>query len=60
MAGTAAAKTVSEHQSSAEMAALRHTIRDEAFKEDAESFVHTMVTQHPDWDLFYLGDHLTT
>ena len=57
-AGTAAAKAISEYQSSAEMAALRQTIRDEAFKEAAESFAYTTATQHPDLDLSYLGDHL--
>ena len=35
-AGTAAAKAVSEYQSSAKMAALRQTIRDEAFEEAVE------------------------
>ena len=54
----AAAKAVSEYQSLAEMAALRQTIRDKAFKKVAESFAYTTATQHPDWDLSYLGDHL--
>ena len=57
-AGAAVAKAVSEYQSSAEMAALRQTIQDEAFEEAAESFVYTIATQHPDGDLSYLGDHL--
>ena len=57
-AGAAATKAVSEYQSSAEMATLKQTIRDEAFEEATESFVCTTVTQHPDWDLSYLGDHL--
>ena len=42
------------------MAALRQTIRDEAFEEAGESFAYTTTTQHPDWDLSYLGDHLAT
>ena len=56
--GTAAAKAISEYQSSAEMAALRQTIWDEAFEEAAESFTYTTATQHSDWDLSYLGNHL--
>ena len=56
--GTAVAKVISEYQSSAEMAALRQTIRDEAFEEAAESFAYTTATQHPDWDLSCLGNHL--
>ena len=42
------------------MAALRQTIRDEAFEEAAESFAYTTAIQHPDWNLFYLGDRLAT
>ena len=42
------------------MAALRQTIRDEAFKEAAESFAYTTAVPHPDWDLSYLGNHLAT
>ena len=57
-ARVAAANTSSEYQSSAEMATLRQTIRDEAFKEAVESFAYTMTTQHSDWDLAYLGYHL--
>ena len=57
-AGTAAAKAVFEYQSSTEMATLRETIRDEAFEEVAESSAYTTTTQHPDWDLSYLGDDL--
>ena len=56
--GTTAAKAVSEYQSLAEMAALRQTIRDEAFEEAMESFTYTTEVQHPNWDLSYLGDHL--
>ena len=59
-AGVTAANMVSEYQSSTEMAALRQTIWDEAFKEVAESFAYTTATQLPDWDLAYLGDHLVT
>ena len=40
------------------MAALRQTIQDEVFEEAAESFAYTTATQHPNWDLSYLGDHL--
>ena len=54
----AATKTVFEYQSSAEMAALRQTIRDEAYEEVAELFAYITMVQHPDWDLSYLGDHL--
>ena len=53
-----ATNDVSEYQSLAEMAALRQTIRDEAFEEAVESFAYTTATQHPDWDLAYLVDHL--
>ena len=56
--GTAAAKAVSEYHSSAEMAALRQTIQDEAFEEARESFAYTTAVHHPDWDLSYLGHHL--
>ena len=55
---TATMKAVSEYQSSAEMAALKQTIRDETYKEAAESFAYTTTVQHPDWDLSYLGYHL--
>ena len=57
-AGIAIAKAVSEYQSLAKMAELRQTICDEAFEEAAESFAYTTTTQHLDWDLSYLGDHL--
>ena len=57
-AKVAAANVVSKYQFSAEMAALKQTIRDEAYEEAAESFAYTTVTQHPDWDLAYLGNHL--
>ena len=57
-AGTVTAKAVSEYQSLAEMAALKQTIRVEAFEEATESFAYTTTIQHPDWDLSYLGDHL--
>ena len=57
-AKAAAVNAVSEYQSSAEMAALKQTIHDEAYEEVVESFVYTTVTQHLDWDLAYLGDHL--
>ena len=56
--GTATVKTVSEYQSSAKMAALKQTIRDETYEEAVESFVYTTTIWHPDWDLSYLGDHL--
>ena len=59
-ARTAVAKAIFEYQSSAEVAALRQTIWDEAFEEAAESFTYTTTVQHPDWDLSYLGDHLAT
>ena len=49
---------VFEYQSSAEMAALRQTIQDEALKEPVESFAYTTIVQHPDSDMAYLGDHL--
>ena len=57
---TVVAKTVFEYQSSSEMAALRQTIQDEAFEEVVESFAYTTATQHPDWDLSYLGNYLAT
>ena len=53
-----AAKAVFEYQSSTEMTVLKQTIHDEADEEAAEPFMYTTVTQHPDWDLAYLGDHL--
>ena len=53
-----AINAVSEYQSSAEMAALKQTIQNEAFQEATESFTYTTVTQHPNWDLDYLGDHI--
>ena len=56
----AAMKAVSEYQSSAEMAALKQTIRDETYEEAAESFAYTTVIRHLDWDLSYLGDYLAT
>ena len=55
---TAVVKAVSEYQSSAKMAALKQTIRDETYEEVAESFAYTTAIRHPDWDLSYLGDHL--
>ena len=45
--GTAAVKVVSEYQSSAEMAALKQTIRDETYEEVAESFAYTTTICHP-------------
>ena len=42
------------------MAALRQTIRDEAFEEAVESFAYTTATQHPDWDFSYLSAHLAS
>ena len=51
-------KEVSEYQSSAEMAALMQTIRDETYEEAVESFAYTTIIHHPDCDLSYLGDHL--
>ena len=45
-AKTAATNTISEYQSSVEMAALKQTVHDEAY---------TTVTMHPNWDLAYLG-----
>ena len=56
--GTAVVQVVSEYQSSAEMAALKQTIRDETYEEAAESLAYTTAIRHPDWDLSYLGDHL--
>ena len=53
-----AANTVSEYQSSTKMATLKQTTRDEAYEEAVESFAYTTATQHPDWDLAYLRDHL--
>ena len=53
-------KAVFDYQSSAEMVALKHTIRDEAYAEAAEAFTYTMTIRHPNWDLSYLGDHLAT
>ena len=41
------------------MDALKQTIRDEAYEEAAKSFAYTTVIWHPEWDLSYLGDHLT-
>ena len=41
------AKAISEYQSSAEMATLKHTIHDEAI-EATESFAYTTVCQHSD------------
>ena len=58
--GTVATKEVYEYQSSAEMAALRQTIWDEAFEEAAESFAYTTATSHPYWDLSYLGNNLAS
>ena len=55
---TVAVKAVSEYQSSAQMDALRQTIRDEDFEEVADSFAYPTTTSHPDWDLSYLGNHL--
>ena len=46
--GTVTVKAVSRYQSSAEMAALRQTNRDEAYEEAAESFEYTIAVQHPD------------
>ena len=40
------------------MAALKQNIQNEVIKESAKSFVYTTATQHLDWDLAYLGDHL--
>ena len=56
--GVTASNVVSEYQSLIKMASLRQTIQDEAFEEAAESFTYTTKTQHPDWDLAYLDDHL--
>ena len=53
-----AANAVSEYQSSVEMAAFKQTIRDEAYEKVAESFAYTTTTQHSDWDLANIGDHL--
>ena len=57
-AKAATANAASEYQSLAEIATLKQTIHDEAYKEAAKSFPYTTVTQHPDWDLDYLGEHL--
>ena len=57
-AKAAAAKAISKYQSSAEMVALRQTIRDEAIEEATKSFTYTTAVQYSDWDLAYLGDHL--
>ena len=59
-AKAAAANAISEYQSLAEMAVLNQTIWDEAYEEATESFGYTTVTQHSDWDLAYLGNHLAT
>ena len=40
------------------MATLKQTIHDEVYEEATESLAYTTTTQHPDWDLAYLGDHL--
>ena len=53
-----AANAVSKYQSSVEMATLKQTTRDEAYEEAIESFAYNTMTQHPDWDLAYFGDHL--
>ena len=55
-----AAKAVFEYQSSAETIVLKQTIHDEAYEKAAKSFAYTTGTQHPDFDLAYLGDHLAT
>ena len=52
-AKAAAAKAVSEYQSSTKMAVLRQTIWDKAFEEVAESFAYTTTIQYLDWDLAY-------
>ena len=57
-AKAAIANTIFEYYSSAEMAVLKQTIQDEAIEEATESFMYTTPTQHPDWNLTYLGDHL--
>ena len=56
----AVAKVIYEYQSLVEMAALRQTVRDQAFQEAVESFAYTTIVQHLNWDLSYLGDHLAT
>ena len=47
-AGVTAASAVFEYQSSAEMAALRQTIRDKTFEEATESFAYTTATHYLD------------
>ena len=47
-ANATVANAVFEYQSSAEMAALKQTIHDEAYEEAAEAFAYTTATRHPD------------
>ena len=50
--------TISEYQSSEEMAALKQTLHDEGYEEVTEAFTYTMETISPDKDLAFLGTYL--
>ena len=54
----AIANAISEYQASEEMAALRKSLLDEGFEENAQAFRNTMASTHLDWDLAFLGEHL--
>ena len=53
------ANEVSEYQSSEEIPTLNQTLHDEGYAEAAEAFAYTVATTRWDWDLAFLGEHLT-
>ena len=53
-----AAKVVFEFQALEEMAVTKKSIHDEGFEAGVQAFTYTVVMEHLDWDLAFLGEEL--